>query len=105
MGVTESLLFYGLPISMILAAMLVALGVADRLREQRVALSEAERRAQTDPLTGVLNRRSMIERLHAACDRAKARDCRSRCCSSTSITSRPSTTRAATSQAMPACGP
>jgi two-component system, sensor histidine kinase LadS len=72
-GVTESLLFYGLPISMILAAMLVALGVADRLREQRVALSEAERRAQTDPLTGVLNRRSMIERLHAACDRAKAR--------------------------------
>ncbi|HWN05736.1 MAG TPA: diguanylate cyclase [Steroidobacteraceae bacterium] len=72
-GVAESLLFYGLPISMVLAAILVALGVADRLREQRVALSEAERRAQTDPLTGVLNRRSMIERLHAACDRAKAR--------------------------------
>ena len=72
-GVSESLLFYGLPISMILAAMLIALGIADRLREQRVALSDAERRAQTDPLTGVLNRRSMIERLHAACDRAKAR--------------------------------
>jgi diguanylate cyclase (GGDEF)-like protein len=72
-GVAESLLFYGLPISMVLAAILVALGVADRLREQRVALSDAERRAQTDPLTGVLNRRSMIERLHAACDRAKAR--------------------------------
>src|SRR5688572_18883563 len=72
-GVAESLLFYGLPISMVLAAILVALGVADRLREQRVALSDAERRAQTDPLTGVLNRRSMIERLHAACSRAQAR--------------------------------
>jgi diguanylate cyclase (GGDEF)-like protein len=72
-GVAGSLLFYGLPFSMVLAAILIALGVADRLREQRVALSDAERRAQTDPLTGVLNRRSMIERLHAACDRAKAR--------------------------------
>jgi len=72
-GVAGSLLFFGLPISMVLAAILIALGVADRLREQRVALSDAERRAQTDPLTGVLNRRSMIERLHAACDRARAR--------------------------------
>ncbi len=72
-GVAESLLFYGFPISMVLAAILVALGVADRLREQRAALSDAERRAQTDPLTGVLNRRSLIERLNAACDRARAR--------------------------------
>ncbi len=72
-GVAESLLFYGLPISMVLAAILIALGVADRLREQRAALSDAERRAQTDPLTGVLNRRSLIERLNAACDRARAR--------------------------------
>ena len=53
--------------------MLIALGVADRLRAQRLALSEAERRAQTDALTGVLNRRSLIERLDAACLRAKAR--------------------------------
>jgi diguanylate cyclase (GGDEF)-like protein len=69
----EGLLYYGLPFSMVAAAILVALGVADRLREQRVALSEAERRAQTDPLTGVLNRRSLIERLDAACLRARAR--------------------------------
>lgn len=69
----EHLLYYGLPFSMVAAAILVALGVADRLREQRQALTEAERRAQTDPLTGVLNRRSLIERLDAACLRARAR--------------------------------
>jgi two-component system, sensor histidine kinase LadS len=47
--------------------------VADRLREQRRALSDAERRAQTDPLTGVLNRRSLLDRLEAAGTRARAR--------------------------------
>jgi diguanylate cyclase (GGDEF)-like protein len=51
----------------------MALGVADHLREQRRALTDAERRAQIDPLTGVLNRRSLIERLDAACLRARAR--------------------------------
>lgn len=69
----ERMLYYGLPLSIVAAAILVALGVADRLREQRLALSDAERRAQTDPLTGVLNRRSLIERLDAACLRARAR--------------------------------
>ena len=72
-GNAEPLVHYGLPLSMVAAAILVALGVADRLREQRLALSDAERRAQTDPLTGVLNRRSLIERLDAACRRAQAR--------------------------------
>ncbi len=67
------LYYYGLPLSMVAAGILIALGVADRLRAQRVALSDAERRAQTDPLTGVLNRRSLIERLDAACLRARAR--------------------------------
>jgi len=67
------LLYYGLPLSMVAAAVLIALGVADRMREHRAALSEAERRAQTDPLTGVLNRRSLIERLNAACARAQTR--------------------------------
>ena len=70
----DFLLHTGLPLSMVMAAVLIALGVADRLREQRQALSEAERRAQTDPLTGVLNRRSLIERLEAGCLRAQARD-------------------------------
>jgi diguanylate cyclase (GGDEF)-like protein len=73
-GDAERLLYFGLPLSMVAAAVLVALGVADRLRDQRIALTEAERRAQTDALTGVLNRRSLIERLDAACSRARARD-------------------------------
>jgi diguanylate cyclase (GGDEF)-like protein len=67
------LLFYGLPVSMISASVLIALGVADRLRGQRLALTEAERRAQTDPLTGVLNRRALVERLDVACVRARTR--------------------------------
>jgi diguanylate cyclase (GGDEF)-like protein len=70
----ERLLYYGLPLSMVAAAVLIALGVADRLRDQRRALTDAERRAQTDPLTGVLNRRSLIERLDAVCLRARTRE-------------------------------
>jgi diguanylate cyclase (GGDEF)-like protein len=70
---TTLLYYYGLPLSMVAAAVLIALGVAVRLREQRAALTDAELRAQTDPLTGVLNRRSLIERLDAACVRARAR--------------------------------
>jgi diguanylate cyclase (GGDEF)-like protein len=69
----DRLLYYGMPLSMVAAAVLIALGVADRLREQRAALTDAEKRAQTDSLTGVLNRRSLVERLDAACLRAKAR--------------------------------
>jgi len=73
-GASSPLLYYyGLPLSMVAGAVLIALGVADRLRAQRLALTEAERRAQTDPLTGVLNRRSLIERLDAASARARAR--------------------------------
>lgn len=65
--------YYALPLSMVAASVLVALGVADRLREQRAALSDAQRRAQIDSLTGVLNRQSLIERLDAACVRARTR--------------------------------
>ena len=69
----DSVIYFGLPLSMVAAALLIALGIADRLRDQRRALSEAERHAQIDSLTGVLNRRSLIERLDAACLRARAR--------------------------------
>jgi diguanylate cyclase (GGDEF)-like protein len=69
----EGLFYYGLAPSMVAAAVLIALGVSDRMRAQRAALTEAELRAQTDPLTGVYNRRSLIERLDLACMRAKGR--------------------------------
>jgi diguanylate cyclase (GGDEF)-like protein len=69
----EGLLYYGLAPSMVAAAVLIALGTSDRVRAQSLALTDAERRAQTDPLTGVLNRRSLIERLDASCMRAQAR--------------------------------
>jgi diguanylate cyclase (GGDEF)-like protein len=69
----QGLLYYGLAPSMVAAAVLIALGTSDRVRQQTLALTDAERRAQTDPLTGVLNRRSLIERLDAGCMRAKAR--------------------------------
>jgi diguanylate cyclase (GGDEF)-like protein len=69
----DRVIYFGLPLSMVAAALLIALGIADRLRDQRRALTEAERHAQIDSLTGVLNRRSLIERLDAACLRARAR--------------------------------
>ena len=72
-GESALLLYFGLPASMVAAAVLIALGVADRLRDQREALTVAERRAQSDALTGVLNRRSLLERLDSACLRARAR--------------------------------
>jgi diguanylate cyclase (GGDEF)-like protein len=69
----DRIIYFGLPLSIVAAALLIALSIADRLRDQRRALSEAERHAQIDSLTGVLNRRSLIERLEAACLRARAR--------------------------------
>jgi diguanylate cyclase (GGDEF)-like protein len=69
----DTVIYLGLPLSMVAASLLIALGIADRLRDQRRALSEAERHAQIDSLTGVLNRRSLVERLDAACSRARAR--------------------------------
>ena len=68
----EALFYFGLPGSMVASAILTSLGVADRLRQQRHALTEAERRAKTDPLTGVLNRRSLLEQLEAVCRDARA---------------------------------
>ena len=69
----DALFYYGLAPSVVAAAVLIALGVADRMRAQNVALTEAERRAQTDALTGVLNRPTLIERFDAACMRLQRR--------------------------------
>ena len=68
----EALFYYGLPGSMVASAILTSLGVADRLRQQRHALTEAERRAKTDALTGVLNRRALLEQIEAACRNGRA---------------------------------
>jgi diguanylate cyclase (GGDEF)-like protein len=69
----DAFLCYGLAPSMVAGAVLIALGVADRMRAQNVALTEAERRAQIDALTGVLNRPTLIERLDTACLRMQRR--------------------------------
>jgi diguanylate cyclase (GGDEF)-like protein len=69
----DAFLCYGFGPSMVAAAILIGLGVADRMRAQNVALTEAERRAQTDALTGVLNRPTLIERFDAACLRMQRR--------------------------------
>jgi diguanylate cyclase (GGDEF)-like protein len=69
----DAFLCYGLAPSMVAGAVLIALGVADRMRAQNVALTEAERRAQIDALTGVLNRPTLIERFDTACLRMQRR--------------------------------
>ena len=69
----DTLFCYGLAPSLVAGAVLVALGVADRMRAQNVALTDAERRAQTDALTGVLNRSTLIERFDSACLRMQRR--------------------------------
>jgi diguanylate cyclase (GGDEF)-like protein len=69
----EGLLYYGLAPSMVAAAVLIALGVSDRMRAQRIALTEAERRAQTDALTGLLNRATLVEQLDSLCMRFNPR--------------------------------
>jgi two-component system, sensor histidine kinase LadS len=69
----DQVVYLYFPLAMVAAALLIALGIADRLRDQKRALTEAERHAQIDSLTGVLNRRSLIERLNAACLRARTR--------------------------------
>ncbi|MCX9157571.1 GGDEF domain-containing protein [Niveibacterium sp. 24ML] len=67
LGVQSSnIIVYGFPLSMVGSGILLALGLADRVREMRAALHEAQARASTDALTGVLNRRSILERLDAA---------------------------------------
>ncbi len=71
-NVAPRLLTYGFPFAIVSTSIVLTIGLADRMREQRHALQDARRRAATDPLTGVLNRRSIVEHLHAVV--AEARD-------------------------------
>ena len=57
---------YGFPGSMAYAAVIITMGLADRTLQVRRERDEATHMAQFDPLTGVLNRRAIMERLRNA---------------------------------------
>jgi diguanylate cyclase (GGDEF)-like protein len=57
---------YGLPLVLALAAVLLALVLADRMLAFRRERDRAQQRAEHDPLTGVLNRIGLEERLEHA---------------------------------------
>jgi diguanylate cyclase (GGDEF)-like protein len=61
-------LAYGFPASMAWSAVIITVGLADRTLQVRHERDQATRLAQFDPLTGVLNRRAIMETLHAAWD-------------------------------------
>lgn len=57
---------YGFPASMAYAAVVIAVGLADRTLQARRERDLAHRLAEFDPLTGVLNRRAILSRLRVA---------------------------------------
>jgi diguanylate cyclase (GGDEF)-like protein len=57
---------YGFPGSMAYAAVIITVGLADRTLQVRRERDAATHMAQFDPLTGVFNRRAIMERLRAA---------------------------------------
>ena len=57
---------YGFPASMAYAAVVITVGLADRTLQARRERDLAHRLAEFDPLTGVLNRRAILTRLHVA---------------------------------------
>ena len=69
-----SAVLYGLPFAVTLTAIGLSIGLAQRVREQRHALAEARRHASTDSLTGVLNRRSILDVLQASLQQAQQSD-------------------------------
>jgi diguanylate cyclase (GGDEF)-like protein len=62
---------YGFPASMAYAAVVIAVGLADRTLQARRERDIAHRLAELDPLTRVLNRRAILARLHTACAAAR----------------------------------
>lgn len=57
---------YGFPASMAYAAVIITVGLADRTLQARQERDRATQLAQFDPLTGVFNRRAILDRLHNA---------------------------------------
>jgi len=64
---------YGFPASMAYAAVVITVGLADRTLQVRHERDRAHRLAEFDPLTGVLNRRAILERLHEAWQTARGK--------------------------------
>jgi len=63
---------YGFPGSMAYAAVIITVGLADRTLQVRRERDAATHMAQFDPLTGVFNRRAIMERLRNAWQAATA---------------------------------
>lgn len=63
---------YGFPASMAYAAVIITVGLADRTLQVRRERDAATHMAQFDPLTGVFNRRAIMERLRHAWQAAMA---------------------------------
>jgi diguanylate cyclase (GGDEF)-like protein len=57
---------YGFPATMAYAAIVIAIGLADRTLQARRERDQAHRLAEFDPLTGMLNRRAIQTRLRVA---------------------------------------
>src|SRR5690242_20573712 len=64
---------YGFPASMAYAAVVITVGLADRTLQVRHERDQAHRLAEFDPLTSVLNRRAILDRLHEAWQTARGK--------------------------------
>ncbi len=63
---------YGFPASMAYAAVVITVGLADRTLQARNERDQATRMAQFDPLTGIFNRRAIMDWLRMAWDTGAA---------------------------------
>jgi diguanylate cyclase (GGDEF)-like protein len=70
MGSYSPVLDYLFPAGVALASVSMAFSIAEQWRRQRLELETARHAAETDGLTGVLNRRAIEARLHVACSDA-----------------------------------
>lgn len=65
---------YGVPASMAFSSLVITLGVSDKILRARQQRDVAEKLARHDVLTGVLNRRALLDQLNLAVDFARQHD-------------------------------